>query len=326
MTARVLLDSLDDVYENCAAVCVRRDARAAHAQHRRFRIQTRQSAVVPSNGLGGWRALFRRRLWVILFSLTVSSQAAMAQSVAFSQWVPTVVPLSRSADVILSVRIVGLPTRVVFELNKNPFPGSQPGTDFDMADNGIGADAVAGDGIYSVTVNPQHFFAGPLQGFFRPFMGFVRVYQGTTLVARLNAFAQVITPQVPQTHIETIAPDVRYTEYVVNIANMQFESVPTSTITRRFYELFPDAFDFLNVVSGDIGFVANAFHFGVRNTVQGIEARTPVGQRLERLSVRRRHTTLADLISGEPHHGVLDSTDRAGWQLQLRADGSAWRN
>lgn len=69
-----------------------------------------------------------------------------------------------------------------------------------------------------------------------------------------------------------LAPDAQRSDYLVNLVVPGFvlaEGFDIEAVTRRFYGLFPDEFDFLNLISVPAPF-RNRFHFGVKSEVRGI--------------------------------------------------------
>ncbi len=112
---------------------------------------------------------------------------------------------------------------------------------------------------------------------FRPPIGFLVATNGTTQLAKSFVVAEIAAPDIPRMPVTQDASDVQHTAYLVNIrmssafpaAGADPTKIPDVTpVIRRFYQLFPDQFDMLNVVYG-ISFLQNRYHFATRNDVQG---------------------------------------------------------
>jgi len=132
-------------------------------------------------------------------------------------------------------------------------------------------------GVYSITLN-----SGPVlsntkaDDVHRPFLGYLRPYNDAVEAARYNVFAQVLESRTPNFPVTADAGDAQHTAYLVNLKlPAAFPSgagtaIPAqSTVARRFYQLFPDDYDILDIVYSP-SFFQNRFHFQVRNSVTGI--------------------------------------------------------
>jgi len=193
--------------------------------------------------------------------------ARAAASVDWTRVTPDVLRYDRTAPVTVSAAISGgAPTLVQL--------AAADGTTLLMKDDGIGGDASANDHVWSVQISPN-LAVGNLQpaDVFRKFVGFVDVYEGATRTARVFVQTQVWTPEIGEVSIVNAGPQAQYANHVVNLvdpttfaggANTDFRA-----LARRFYSVFPDQFDFLDVVF-EAALVANRYHFGVRNAVGGI--------------------------------------------------------
>ena len=115
---------------------------------------------------------------------------------------------------------------------------------------------------------------------YRPLVGFVNLFNGATRVFQYNYFTQIAPPDIPRVPITKVADDFQYTAYVANIQLPAafpdpFGSAPTNPIpgqtliTRRFYQVFADDYDVLNIVYVP-SIRTNRFHYSVKNSVQGI--------------------------------------------------------
>jgi hypothetical protein len=88
-----------------------------------------------------------------------------------------------------------------------------------------------------------------------------------------TAAPAAVTPQV-------LAPDVQFTEHLVNIAFPLAENwadVPLqfNAICKRFYQLFDDEYDFLQLVF-EPAHLTNRYHFVTRDSIKGIGSNPPV--------------------------------------------------
>ena len=182
----------------------------------------------------------------------------------YSRLTPSVIPENQAADVILEVKVEGTPTAVKLELQST-------GTEVSLRDDGARGDKVAGDGIFTGILKAVDVLAnfGPAN-VNRNFVGHLRLYKGKRLAGKANIFVDIVTASIPVVSITPVSPVVQYTEHLVNIVDPGFfPSLDTTRITRMFYSLFGDDYDFINVIS-EVGFFQNAHFEGVRSDVQGI--------------------------------------------------------
>ena len=219
-------------------------------------------------------ATVKHALPIAAFLLVFGLHPANAQSLVYSLTEPTIIVPGGPASFLLEVKAIGSPSKVTFESSQ------QPGTEVMMSDNGTEGDAIAGDGIYTISL-----LSAPVLAALRPddvnrfFLGYVRTYSGATSTGRYNMFVDVADASISNVPVVSDAPDVQHTDYVVNIKMAAaFPTVANPTaipgqamVTQRFYQLFPDNFDFINVIYMP-SFFQNAFHYRVRNAVRGIGA------------------------------------------------------
>lgn len=194
------------------------------------------------------------------------AQAGPAQAVYF--WFdPLVIPLDFEGTVRFTAKILGSPSRAVLELDQDP------ASEVELHDDGADSDERARDGVYSAVL-PAQAITSTLQetDVFRPFVGFLKLFKGDTLSAQVNIFAEVTTSSIPRLAITPLAQDAQYNDYLVNVYDPDFfesSSFDYERVARRFYQRFPDDFDFLNIVFTPSHF-QNRFHFAVQNGVFGI--------------------------------------------------------
>lgn len=194
---------------------------------------------------------------------------------------PQVVIPGETGEIRVQYHTRGSPTRVTFERHL------QRGVEMDLHDDGAGGDRVAKDGIYTLTLPVEPILAAMQDvDVYRPFLGFFRLYEGTLSYGFYNTFAEVADPRIPVSAVIQDAPDVQHTAYVVNIHMPEaFPSgdsgipgfpggspsglVLKSVITKRFYQLFSDDYDMLNLVFVP-SYYQNRQHYGITNSVRGI--------------------------------------------------------
>jgi hypothetical protein len=198
--------------------------------------------------------------------LAVKAQLyAQNPQLSYILWNPVVIRSDRVDPVVLQAFVTGGPTRVVFESNTNASPFQQPGSDIDMIPAGSA-------GAFSVTLTPAQLTAGlRADDVYRRFVGFIKIFSGSSLISRANIFAEIITPEIPRLPVTVMAPDVQRTDTFVNIVDSAFfgSTFDYFRVAKKFYQFFPDDFDFLNIVLLP-GYFQNRFHFTVKNEVQGI--------------------------------------------------------
>lgn len=173
---------------------------------------------------------------------------------------------------LLEVKTAGSPSQVTFE------SALQPGVEVMMRDDGTGGDRIAGDGIYTISLASVPVLAAMKpDDVNRPFLGYVRPYLGFTVPPKYNIFGEVADAQIPSLPVTIDAPDVQHTDYLVNImlpAAFPSASSPSAIpdqapITSRFFQFFPDDFDFIDIIYVP-SFFQNRGHYMVRNSVKGI--------------------------------------------------------
>jgi hypothetical protein len=131
--------------------------------------------------------------------------------------------------------------------------------------------APIGKNLYSAILTPAQVLRGyGPEDMQHNFMGFLDVYRGGTRLARFNRFAAVADEAVPDVAVETLAPGVQATPHVLAVFQPGIfpGDVDVREAARRLYQFYPDAYDFLSVVSVPDAH-ANRHHIGVRNAVKG---------------------------------------------------------
>ena len=181
---------------------------------------------------------------------------------------PQVIRSTRSEPVKFEIKVEGEPDRVVFEYDAHSRSG---GTNFEMRDDGTGADRVAGDGVYSLELEARMITAlNTPEWVFRPFIGFVALFQNGVRQKRYNIFAEVITDDIPVLPITVASANVQHNSHIVNIHDPEFFSdFDYARITNHFYQFFPDDYDFLAIIYS-VSHFQNRHYRRVKNDVLGI--------------------------------------------------------
>jgi hypothetical protein len=195
--------------------------------------------------------------------------AVASPGLVYSAFDPLVIPSGLAGNVLYEVKVTGSPTRVVLVLNAPDGSTSHRA----LRDDGTGGDRVRGDSVYTLSLAASDIVPLlKLDDVFRAEVGFVEVYDGTAIAVRGNVFADVLTNEIPLLPVTSLAADAQRTDYVVNLVDRDFvlaQSFDIEAVARRFYQLFPDDFDFVNVVAVP-GYFQNRFHFAVKSDVGGI--------------------------------------------------------
>ncbi|MBI1729133.1 hypothetical protein HY229_08390 [Candidatus Acetothermia bacterium] len=205
-----------------------------------------------------------------LAAYTSSSLLAQGStpSLVYTQFDPLVVRSDRTDAVNFYAKIIGNPSRVILAFDQ-PVGAAE----LELRDDGMGNDLRSRDGIYSASIPALQLTRG-LQpdDVFKYFVGFLKVFQGSTRVTQGNIFAEIITTDFPVEPVISRAPDVQYTANLVNIVDPSFfadSGFNIAHLTKQFYQLFGDDYDFIDIVI-DPSYFQNRFHFTVKNNIQGI--------------------------------------------------------
>lgn len=198
--------------------------------------------------------------------LVVLENSTWKGEILYTLFDPPVVPSHRKLDVRFEVKVQGPVGRI--ELVPSIPPASSP---LELHDDGESADLLANDSVYSASLDPRPFLeALQADDVNRIFVGFLDVYVGTERVFRGNTSLDIKTPDIPVLPVVPLAADAQGTTHVVNILDPSAaEGLDAQRIVGRFYDLLPDEFDFLNVVSMLSRF-ENRHHIFIRNAVHGI--------------------------------------------------------
>jgi hypothetical protein len=245
--------------------------------------------------------------------------AAFAQTevqVFYGRFDPVVIRSDRTQPVLFEAKVVGSVTRVALEYTTD---FQQAGVDLQMHDDATGGDRVAGDNVYTITLQASQITQGlQVNDIFRRFVGFFRVVPVKGNVFESTVFAEIITDQIPRLPITSLATDAQRTTHVVNLVDSDFATGvnPDATrITKRFYQLAGDDYDFLNIVHVLSRF-QNPFHVVTKNEVLGI------GENVFNTAVEYGSSGKLSGINIFPTSSFFDGADRA-YQHEL---GHQWIN
>lgn len=197
--------------------------------------------------------------------------AAHAQSIGYWSFAPMVVDAANPpAQLLVTARVTGTFTQVSFEYQ----PGEKgPVTTIPMRDDGLGGDAVAGDGVYSAQLPVAPLLAALVpDDVNRVFAGWIDVYNGATRALHGFTFVDVLTADVARPPITRVTSTVQATNRLVNLVLPAFFADSgglVENVTKEFYKHFADDYDFLNIVISPSRFL-NRYHSTTKNDITGI--------------------------------------------------------
>jgi hypothetical protein len=124
---------------------------------------------------------------------------------------------------------------------------------------------------WTIKLSVTKVLAGYTAGDAHQFVGYLDLYEGETSWRRGNLFVNVRDAgTMPAVVVTSIAADLQVSPHVVNL---RFDSLFLGFVPRevpqRFYQSFPDAFDFLAVVEQVESF-NNRSYMGVQNDIAGL--------------------------------------------------------
>lgn len=185
-----------------------------------------------------------------------AAMSTAAELILWHGFEPDVISAAGNEAAELSVQTNGSPTRLQLVLAS--------GLELPLAPQG--------NGLYTVTVNHgDALFGYQPDDVNRNFVGYLDVYENEERLLRGNMFINVHDSVIPEVAISDIAPDIRVSGRVFNLhlADIDPKNLIISEITQRFYQYYPDEFDFINVVSIPAYF-GNRYFSSVQNKVEGI--------------------------------------------------------
>lgn len=185
-----------------------------------------------------------------------AAMSTAAELILWHGFEPDVISAAGNEAAELSVQTNGSPTRLQLVLAS--------GLELPLAPQG--------NGLYTVTVNHgDALFGYQPDDVNRNFVGYLDVYENEERLLRGNMFINVHDSVIPEVAISDIAPDIRVSGRVFNLhlPDIDPKNLIISEITQRFYQYYPDEFDFINVVSIPAYF-GNRYFSSVQNKVEGI--------------------------------------------------------
>ena len=210
-----------------------------------------------------------RYVGLIFLTLATCTQWASAAPLATYRFSPSVISGSLSVDVRLIVDLgVSAMSRVELVADW--------GQIYALRDDGSGADAVAGDGKYTVQIPAAALRARLTDAdVFRVKVGTVNAYGATSATFSLPVVAQVHTLGIPNVEVRSLESDVQLSPRVINVVSAQWSSASATDanaiaqISKRALGFAGDNFDFVNIVF-DRGDVARPYQLVTGNDVSGI--------------------------------------------------------
>jgi len=184
------------------------------------------------------------------------AMSTAAELILWHGFEPDVISAAGNEAAELSVQTNGSPTRLQLVLAS--------GLELPLAPRG--------NGLFTVTVNHRDaLFDYQPDDVNRNFVGYLDVYENEERLLRGNMFINVHDSVIPEVAISDIAPDIRVSGRIFNLhlPDIDPKNLIISEITQRFYQYYPDEFDFINVVSIPAYF-GNRYFSGVQNKVEGI--------------------------------------------------------
>jgi hypothetical protein len=210
--------------------------------------------------VGGWTT----RFLLLLAGLAANADAAEPVSVQWFYFDPMAIRSTRFEPVLFRAKIEGNPSSVQLALAEGPTVSL----------------TTAGDGIWSVTLTASSvLFDYQADDVNRNFVGDLDVFQDGQLVARVFAFINVLDANVPAVPVVSLGTRIRWSPRIVNLwcpdhAPEPNDPIPTLQIPllQKFYELFADDYDFINLVYEVPRLPVGAGYNHVKNDVAGIGA------------------------------------------------------
>jgi len=203
-----------------------------------------------------------------IFVFTCSAWAQLRTDVIYTRFDPPLYSLRKPVPLRLEARVGPGIDSVTFCL---PCATGQTPVRLQLNDAGTGGDKVAGDRTFTITLQPSDL-APSLQNDPHKIGGLMEAFNGSTRVISLGSAVNVLK-ESPAVNI--VSPNST-TQVSRNLVNLRLTSGeffgdfqnPTF-ITKRFYTLFPDDFDLINIVYEGCLF-QNRTHSPGKNQVQGI--------------------------------------------------------
>ncbi|MEO5926592.1 MAG: hypothetical protein ABIR70_22440 [Bryobacteraceae bacterium] len=201
-----------------------------------------------------------------LFAWTAAAQ--LRTDVVYTRFDPPLYSLRKPVPIRLEARAAAGIDSMTFCL---PCSTGQTPVRLTMNDQGTGGDLVAGDRTFTITIQPADF-APYLQIDPHKIGGLIEAFNGSTRVVSLGATVSVLK-EAPAVNVVSVNATTQISRNIVNmrLTNAEFfgDFQSPAFITKRFYTMFPDDFDLINVVYEGSLF-QNRYHAGAQNQVRGI--------------------------------------------------------
>jgi len=198
-------------------------------------------------GLAALRAL------VLMASFPVLASAA----VSWYGFTPVVIDADNDASVTFTARTDGSDARLELVLSNGE----------------VRAMEHQGEGLYTVTLSrDEALFGYGAEDVNRNVVGYLDGYdEADVRQYRLNIVINVFDQNIPPVPVSDLADDVHVSTRIFNLyqPGIDPQNVIASAVIKRFYEHFPDDFDFIAVMTLP-SFTGNRYFQAVRNAVEGI--------------------------------------------------------
>lgn len=237
-----------------------------------------------------------RPLFLLALSLfSVEATAAVPREAWGWETVPNVIRTDGVESFLLEITPNRPVDSITLDINEQYFsvPSGETGMTT-LRDDGLGGDRIAGDFIY--TSEPLRYRQAPGQLFPSNFLsdpnapaglhlaspGHLRVRETNGNFSFFSDDPEVglLRTSIPTRSSHMLAPDVQVSQHLINVqtsrhltqSGMRYYSSPMQEITRRIYDVVPDAFDFLMFFSTNkverFGSSLGVGVAGMHNTVQ----------------------------------------------------------
>ena len=209
--------------------------------------------------------------FLLLCLAALPALGQLRTDVVYTKFEPTLYSLRKPVPVVFEVRVAAAGVDSVTVCLPCAF-GLTP-VRMTLNDQGTGGDRIAGDRTFSITLQPADL--APFVRMSHHKIGIlVEAFNGTTVVVSLSSGILVLK-EAPPVNLVQLNATTQHSRNVVNLrlTNAEFfnEAQLSPFVTRRFYSLFPDDFDMLNIVYQGSLF-QNRTHANAQNQVQGIGA------------------------------------------------------
>ncbi len=204
----------------------------------------------------------------LLLLLATATWGQLRTDVVYTRFDPPLYSLRKPVPMRLEARAGAGVDSMTFCL---PCAFGQTPVRLPMNDQGTGGDLVAGDRTFTITLQPSDL-ASFLQNDPHKIGGLLEAFNGATRVVSLSSAVNVLK-EAPAVNIASVNASTQLSRNLVNLrlTNAEFfgDAQNSTFISRRFYSLFPDDFDFINVVYEGSLFQNRTHQIG-KNEIRGI--------------------------------------------------------